>query len=365
MADTAALFQPIPLGAIASSNRIAMAPLTRGRAGESRIPNDLMVEYYRQRASAGVIIAEATAISEQGYGWDQAPGIYNDEQVAGWKKVTEAVHAAGSKIVLQLWHVGRASHSDFQPHGEMPVSSSAIAINGEVHTPQGKKSYEVPRALELDEIPGIIQQYVDATQRAQAAGFDGVEVHSANGYLLDQFLRDGVNQRTDDYGGSIENRARLMLEVTQAVIGTWSADRIGVRLSPNSTFNDLSDSDTVATFTYVAEQLEPLGLAYLHVIEALPGHFMYTEGERAAPAIRKAFSGPLMLNGGYDAESGAEAIASKAADLISYGIPFIANPDLPERFRLGAELNAPDQATFYTHDAKGYTDYPFVGMVKA
>ncbi len=358
MADTAALFQPIHLGAIASPNRIAMAPLTRGRAGESRIPNDLMVEYYRQRASAGVIIAEATAISEQGYGWDQAPGIYNDAQVAGWQKITDAVHEAGGKILLQLWHVGRASHTDFQPNGERPVSSSAIAIQGEAHTPQGKKTYEVPRALELNEIPGIIQQYVNATKRAMSAGFDGVEVHGANGYLLDQFLRDGVNQRTDAYGGSIENRARLMLEVTQAVIATWSADRVGLRLSPNSTFNDLSDSNTVATFTYVAEQLEPLGLAYLHVVEALPGHFMHTEGERAAPAIRKAFSGPLILNGGYDAESGADAIASGAADLISYGIPFIANPDLPARFRSGAELNAPDPATFYSRGKQGYTDYP-------
>jgi len=365
MADTATLFQPLDLGAINSPNRIAMAPLTRGRAGEDRIPNDLMAEYYKQRAQAGVIIAEATAISEQGYGWDQAPGIYSDAQVEGWKKTTDAVHEAGGKIVLQLWHVGRASHSDFQPNGEKPVSSSAIAINGEIHTPQGKKPYETPRPLELDELPGIVQQYVEATKRAMEAGFDGVEVHSANGYLLDQFLRDGVNQRKDEYGGSVENRARLMLEVVKAVIETWSADRVGVRLSPNSGFNDISDSNTVKTFTYVAEQLEPLGLAYLHVIEALPGHFMHQEGERAAPAIRKAFSGPLMLNGGYDAQSGAEAIASKAADLISYGIPFIANPDLPERFRLGVALNEPDQDTFYTHDAKGYTDYPFVGMVKA
>lgn len=365
MADTASLFEPLKLGAIALPNRVVMAPLTRGRAGPDRIPNALMAEYYSQRARAGLIITEATAISEQGYGWDQAPGIYSAAQVEGWKLVTEAVHQAGGKIVLQLWHVGRASHSDFQPQGEMPVSASAIAIKGEIRTPKGKKPYEVPRPLELAEIPGLIQQYVEATARAQAAGFDGVEVHSANGYLLDQFLRDGVNRRTDDYGGSLENRARLTLEVTRAVIQAWSGDRVGVRLSPNSRFNDISDSNTVQTFTYVAEQLESLGLAYLHVIEAPPGHVMYSEGERAAPAMRNVFSGPLMLNGGYDAETGAAAIASGAADLISYGVPFIANPDLPERFRLGAELNAADQATFYSHGAKGYTDYAFVGPIKA
>ncbi|MDJ1177398.1 alkene reductase [Roseofilum sp. BLCC_M91] len=358
------LFEPLNLGAIAISNRILMAPLTRGRAGVSRIPNDLMVEYYTQRASAGLIVSEATQISEQAAGWEQSPGIHTAEQVAGWKKVTEAVHQKGGKIVLQLWHTGRASHPDFQPGGGLPVSSSAIAPQGEVRTPKGKKPYVIPHALTLEEIPGVIQEYVLATRNAKEAGFDGVEVHGANGYLIDQFLRDGVNHRTDSYGGSIENRARFLLEVTEAVIQEWSGDRVGVRLSPYNPFNDMKDSDPIASFTYTAAALNAFNLAYLHILEPLPGHFFGVEGvERAAPHMRREFKNSIILNGGYDAHTGAAALRNQEADAIAYGVPFIANPDLVERFQQGAALNEPDQATFYTHDAKGYIDYPTLSQI--
>jgi N-ethylmaleimide reductase len=352
------LLSPYKLGNLELPNRIIMAPLTRGRAGVSRIPNALMAQYYIQRASAGLIITEATQISEQAAGWNESPGIHTDEQVKGWQAITEAVHQSGGRIFLQLWHMGRASHPDFQPGGALPVAPSAIAPAGEIHTPNGKKPHVVPRALELEEIPGVVQQYVDATKRAQAAGFDGVEVHAANGYLIDQFLRDCSNQRTDAYGGSIANRSRFLLEVTEAVVNTWSPDRVGVRLSPTNPFNDMRDRDPVATFTYAAEALNSFGLAYLHVLEALPGHFLAAEGERVSPHLRRVFSGTLMVNGGYDGALGETAIADGDADLVAYGIPFIANPDLPERLRHGLPLNAADPATFYTRGEKGYTDYP-------
>ena len=354
------LFQPLQLGAFTIPNRIIMAPLTRARSGLSRIPNDLMLEYYSQRASAGLIITEATQISEQAAGWQQTPGIYNDEQVAGWQKITKAVHQRDGKLVLQLWHTGRASHPDFQPNGELPVSASAIAPVGEIHTPLGKKSFVAPRPLTLEEIPGVIDQYVTATRNAKAAGFDGVEIHAANGYLIDQFLRDGTNQRTDKYGGIVENRARFLLEITEAVVSAWSCDRVGVRLSPYVGFNDMKDSNPLKTFTYVANALNPFNLAYLHVIEALPGHFMAAEEdvEPILPHLRKTFTGPIILNGGYDAQTGVAAIQTNNTDAIAYGIPFIANPDLVERFRQNASLNDPDPNTFYTHDRKGYIDYP-------
>jgi N-ethylmaleimide reductase len=352
------LFSTYQLGAITLPNRLIMAPLTRGRAGEERIPNELMAEHYAQRASAGLIIAEATNISETAAGWLNSPGIYNDAQVKGWQKVTEAVHDQGGRIYLQLWHCGRASHQDFQPHGESPVSSSAIVAAGYAHTPDGKKPYPVPRALEISEIPGLVQDYVAATQRAQAAGFDGVEIHSANGYLLDQFLRDGVNQRTDAYGGTVANRSRLLLEVTEAVVKAWSADRVGVRLSPTGEFNDMRDSDPIATFTAVAKSLNDFDLAYLHIMEALPGHMLAGPGERVIPHIRQAYQGTLMINGGYDGVTGEAAIAHKEADLIAYGVPFLTNPDLTERIKHNAPLNPPDFETFYTPGAKGYTDYP-------
>ncbi|MEO0351686.1 MAG: alkene reductase [Cyanobacteria bacterium P01_A01_bin.15] len=356
----AALFQPLQLGAIAIPNRIIMAPLTRARSGVSRIPNDLMLEHYSQRASAGLIITEATQISEQAAGWQQTPGIHTAEQIAGWQKITEAVHQRGGKIVVQLWHTGRASHPDFQPNGDLPVSASAIAPQGEIHTPLGKKPHVTPRSLTLEEIPAVVEQFATATVNAKAAGFDGVEIHGANGYLIDQFLRDGSNQRTDRYGGSIENRARFLLEITEAVVNAWSCDRVGVRLSPYVGFNDMTDSDPIATFTYAAKALNSFNLAYLHVIEALPGHFLAApEGvELAMPHLRQAFKGAILLNGGYDAQTGAAAIQNNATDAIAYGIPFIANPDLVERFQQNASLNEADPDTFYTHDRRGYIDYP-------
>jgi N-ethylmaleimide reductase len=358
--NTPHLFAPIKLGKIELSNRMVMAPLTRGRAGAERIPNALMQEYYAQRATAGLIISEATLISEQAAGWVNAPGIHTEAQIQGWKLISDAVHSHDGKIYLQLWHMGRASHPDFQPNGILPVSASAIAISGDIRTPLGKKPHLAPRALETSEIAGIVQDYVTAAKNAIAAGFDGVEIHGANGYLIDQFLRDGCNQRTDEYGGSIENRARFLLEVTAAVVDALGSDRVGLRLSPTGQFNDMSDRDPVALFTYVCEQLNAFNLSYLHILEALPniGHPMAVEGERVSPYLRKAFKGLFMVNGGYDRVSGEEAIANGEADLIAYGVPFIANPDLVERFRIGADLNTPDQSTFYTADAKGYTDYP-------
>jgi N-ethylmaleimide reductase len=355
---TTHLLSSYKLGSLAIPNRLIMAPLTRGRAGQERLPNALMAEYYVQRASAGLIISEATQISEQGAGWNETPGIHTHEQVKGWRSITEAIHNAGGHIFLQLWHTGRASHPDFQPGGALPVSASAIAAQGEAHTPKGKKTYVTPRALELDEIPGVVQQYTEATKHAQDAGFDGVEIHAANGYLIDQFLRDGSNQRTDAYGGSVENRVRFLLEVTEAVCQAWEADQVGVRLSPTNPFNDMRDRDPITTFTHAAKALNQFGLAYLHILEALPGHFLAGDGERVTPYLRKAFQGPLILNGGYDAKTGEAAISNGEADLIAYGIPFIANPDLLERFRQDAALNPPDPATFYTPGTKGYIDYP-------
>ncbi len=353
------LFTPFTIGDLALPNRLVMAPLTRGRADDGSVPNGMMAEYYRQRAGAGLIISEATHISPQGRGWVGAPGIHTAQQVRGWQGVTEAVHAGGGRIFLQLWHMGRASHPDFQEGGARPVAPSAIAIgNDQIHTPHGKKPYAVPRALERGEIPGVVQQYVAATKLAQEAGFDGVEIHGANGYLIDQFLRESSNQRTDDYGGSVENRARFLLEVTEAVVGAWRAERVGLRLSPTSGFNGQSDGDPEALFIYAAQQLNRFNLAYLHLLEALPGHMLAGPGPRVTPAMRRAFRGPLMVNGGYTAELGAQAIERGETDLISFGVPFLANPDLVERYRTGAPLNAPDVATFYSAGPKGYVDYP-------
>jgi N-ethylmaleimide reductase len=357
------LFSPIQLGALSLPNRIIMAPLTRARATGDRLPNDLMLEYYVQRAAAGLIISEATQISEQGAGWADTPGIHTEAQVQGWRNITEAVHAAGGQIVLQLWHVGRASHPDFQPGGALPVSASAVRPEGEIHTPLGKKPFVTPRALELDEIPGVVQSYAEATKRAQEAGFDGVEIHAANGYLIDQFLRDGANHRTDQYGGSVENRARFLLEVTEAVVNAWNGDRVGLRLSPVNPYNDMRDSDPVATFTHVAKALNGFDLAYLHVLEALPGHFLAADYAPVLPHIRELYQHPLIVNGGYDLATGNAAIAAGRADAIAYGIPFIANPDLVQRFRQNAPLNPPDPTTFYAPGPKGYTDYPALASV--
>ena len=348
------LFDSVSLGDMSLQNRISMAPMTRGRAGESRTPNSMMVEYYSQRASAGLLISEAVAISEQGYGWVGSPGIYTQAHVDGWKQVTEAVHLKGGRIFLQLWHTGRVSHPHFQ-NGATPVSASAIAAEGEAYTPQGRDPYVVPREMTQQDIAEVIQQYATSTKLAKEAGFDGVEIHAANGYLIDQFIRDGVNQRSDAYGGSISNRLRFLMEVTEAVAGAWSADRVGVRLSPTSTFNSMSDSNPEATFTSAATALDKLGLAYLHVVD---DSSKSREQDRIALKLRRFYSGTYMLNQNYEFDSGTDAIKAGYADLISYGRNYVSNPDLVERYRKGIPLSAPNSELFYQGGAKGYTDYP-------
>jgi N-ethylmaleimide reductase len=354
------LLSPLDLQGLPLRNRVVMAPLTRGRAGSERIPNDLMREYYMQRASAGLIIAEATTISEQGIGWVDSPGIYNDAQVAGWKKITDALHAKGSSIFLQFWHCGRASHSSF--HGGQPaVSASAIKINGDyIHTPAGKQPYETPRALETNEVAAVVEDYRRAAERAKAAGFDGIEIHSANGYLLDQFLQSKTNQRTDCYGGSLENRFRLLKEVLEAVCTVWPSNRVGVRLSPNGVFNDMGSPDFRETFLYAASQLNTFGLAYLHVMDGLEFGFHQLGEPMTLADFRTAFHGPIMGNCGYTAESAEAAIANGAADLIAFGRPFLSNPDLVERFANSWKLNPPaEMSAWSAPTAEGYTDFPF------
>lgn len=362
------LFTPLRLGAIELPNRIVMAPLTRSRAGDGNVPTALAAEYYAQRASAGLIITEATQVSDTAQGYPNTPGLHTDAQTLAWRRVAEAVHAKGGRIVAQLWHVGRISHPLFQPNGAAPLAPSAIAAAGELYTGQGMKPFPVPRALETDEIPGLVKAFADAAKRAVFdAGLDGVEIHGANGYLVDQFLRDRTNKRTDRYGGSIENRCRFLLEIAEAMTAAIGANRIGLRLSPTGTFNDMADSDPVALYSHVAEALNPFSLAYLHVIEGLPGNRM-APPERVphvAATLRRIFKGPLIINGGYTKEKAEEAIASGLADAVSFGESFIANPDLPERFRRDAALNAPDPSTYYGGDAKGYTDYPTLESVEA
>lgn len=352
------LFSPVTLGSITLNNRIVMAPLTRNRAGEGGVPHALNAEYYAQRASAGLIVTEATPISPMAHGYPALPGIYNDAQIAGWKLVTDAVHAKGGKIVLQLWHVGRISHPSLL-NSALPVAPSAIKPAGQAFTYQGLQDYVTPRALDKTELPAIVQDYVHATKCAISAGFDGVEIHAANGYLLDQFLRDGSNQRTDEYGGSFENRARLLMEVTQAVVDVIGADKVGVRLSPVNPFNDMKDSNPQALFEYVADALNRFNLAYLHAVEGgIHG------GGIADPfdfsGFRKLFKGKYMANLSYDKARGNAAIASGHADCVAFGVPFIANPDLVERFKQDAPLNEADSKTFYGGAAQGYTDYPFM-----
>ncbi|MEO0652711.1 MAG: alkene reductase [Planctomycetota bacterium] len=360
-ADSMPLLQPHRLGDLELTNRVALAPLTRARAGGGqRIPNDLMREYYVQRANAGLLITEATTVSEQGNGWVDSPGVYTDAQAEGWKQVTDGVHAAGSPIFLQLWHTGRASNSSFLG-GELPVAPSAIAIQGEgVHTADGKQPHETPRALETDELPGIVADYEAAARRAKAAGFDGVEVHSANGYLLDEFLQSKTNQRTDGYGGSVENRFRLLREVLEAVTGVFPSNRVGVRLSPNGVFNDMGSPDFREQFLYAAKELGALDLGYLHVMDGLGFGFHELGDPLTLAEFRPLFGGTLMGNCGYTRDSANERIAEGNADLIAFGRPFIANPDLVERFRSDAELVESDPATWYAggDGAKGYTDYP-------
>lgn len=360
------LFDPVRLGALDLSNRIVMAPLTRARAGNTRIPNAMMADYYAQRATAGLIITEATAISEQGFGWSGAPGIYTEEMVKGWRGVTDAVHRKGGKIVLQLWHMGRLSHPAFQKGSTLPVAPSAIQPAGYTRDASGKKDYVVPRALDADELPGIVADYVAATKRAMDAGFDGVEIHGANGYLLDQFIRDGANQRTDDYGGSIENRLRFPLQVVEAVAKTATPERTGIRLSPTNPNGGTKDSDPVTTFTAAAKALNEYNLAYVHVMEPFPesGKF-FEDTPYVTPDIRKSYKGNLIVNGGYDRKHGDDAIEKGLADAVAFGVPFIANPDLVERLKTGAALNTPDVPTFYSEGPKGYIDYPHLGSKAA
>ncbi len=352
----APLFTPVALGSLQLANRILMAPLTRCRADAAHVPTDLMAEYYGQRAGAGLIIAEATMVIEGNSAFGgREPGIYSAAQVAAWKKVTAAVHARGGKIVLQLWHGGRACHSLLN-QGAQPVGPSPRRIeNDETHTPLGKRPYEIPRELRDDELPGIVAGFRHAAQQAQAAGFDGVEVHGANGYLLDAFLRSGSNTRSGPYGGSVGNRARLLLEVVDAAGGVWGASRVGVRLSPLNSFNDMKDADPVGLTTWVATELNRRGLAYLHVMR---GDFFGAQSGDVMTPARAAFRGPLVGNMGYTAAEAAAAVASGALAAVAFGHHYISNPDLAERLQAGVALVEPDANTFYSPGAAGFTDYP-------
>jgi N-ethylmaleimide reductase len=356
------LFDSFKLGNLTLPNRLVMAPLTRNRALAGLVPSPLAVEYYGQRASAGLLISEATQVSQQGQGYQDTPGIYSKEQVAGWRKVTDHIHERGGRIFLQAWHVGRISHTSLQPNNGAPVAPSAIRANTKTYVNNAFTEVSEPRALELSEIPEVIDSYKRGAANAIEAGFDGVEVHGANGYLLDQFARDGVNKRTDAYGGSIENRARLMLEVSKAIADEIGADRTGIRISPVTPANDTSDSNPQPLFDYIVDQLNALKLVYIHVIEGATG------GPRdVAPfdygSLRKRFKGAYMANNGYDFELATKVLAAGAADLIAFGKPYIANPDLVERLKKGAPLNNPDKATFYGGGAEGYTDYPTLDAV--
>jgi N-ethylmaleimide reductase len=363
------LFDPIRIGDIELANRIVMAPLTRDRAGPRQVPTDMTAEYYRQRAGAGLIVTEATQIVPEGQGYLDTPGIHSDEQVAGWRKVTDAVHAAGGKIVVQLWHVGRISHVSLQPGSVAPVSSSAKPANTKTFVAEGFLPVSPPRALRTDELPGLVAAYARAARRALEAGFDGVEVHGANGYLLEQFLRDSVNDRTDAYGGPIGNRARLLIEAMQAVCAEIGAGRTALRLSPVTPANDIGqDSDAQALFEHVADRLAPLGLAYLHVVEGATGGARDLSAQGAPfdyAALRRRFGGPWMVNNGYDAQMAFDIVANGGADLVAFGKPFIGNPDLVERLRVGAPLTVADPKTFYGGGAEGYIDYPTLEQSRA
>jgi N-ethylmaleimide reductase len=351
------LFSPLQVGALTLPNRILMAPLTRCRADQNHVPTALMAEYYSQRTSAGLIIAEATAVMEGCTSFWTEPGIFNQAQVEGWKWVTDAVHAKGGQIVLQIWHGGRTCHP-LMNNGAIPVAPSAIPItNDEIHTPEGKVAHVTPRALEDDEIPCIVAGFKVAAANAKAAGFDGVEVHGANGYLLDEFLRDGANQRSGAYGGSVENRSRLLLEVLAATIDIWGSDRVGLRVSPLNSYNSMKDSDPVGTFTWLAEKLNDYQLAYLHVMRS---DFLGEQQGDVMTPMRAAFQGVMIGNMGYTATEAETAIAQGKLDAVAFGTSFLANPDLPTRFAKSAELNAPDPSKFYSAGAAGYTDYPYL-----
>ncbi len=345
------LFDPLRVGALTLPNRIVMAPLTRSRATDDRVPTPLMREYYVQRASAGMILTEATSVTPMGVGYARTPGIWSEAQVEGWRHITEGVHQAGGRIVMQLWHVGRISDPSFLG-GQPPVAPSAIAANGHVSLLRPERPYPMPRALATDEIPGVIEAYRLGAENAQKAGFDGVELHGANGYLLDQFLQDSTNHRDDGYGGSIENRARLMLEATDAVVSVWGADRVGMHLAPRADAHDMGDSDRAATFGYVARELGKRKLAFICARE-------HIADDRLGPALKAAFGGVYIVNEKFTYEQAEADLAEGRADAVAFGVKFIANPDLPERFRAGAALNDPQPvATFYGGGAQGYTDYP-------
>jgi 2,4-dienoyl-CoA reductase-like NADH-dependent reductase (Old Yellow Enzyme family) len=351
------LFKPFQAGAFTFPNRMVMAPLTRCRASAGRVPNALMAEYYAQRSTFGMILSEATSISPQGVGYPNTPGIWSQEQVEGWKLVTAAVHQAGGQILLQLWHVGRVSDPVYLD-GALPVSSSAIAAKGHVSLIRPLTEFVTPRALELGEIAGIVEDYRRAAENAKAAGFDGVEIHGANGYLIDQFLQDSTNQRNDEYGGPIENRARFLLEVTDAVISVWGADRVGMHLAPRGDAHDMGDSNIASVFEYAARELGKRKLAFLCARENY-------QNPPLGPSLKQAFGGVYIANENFTADSAREAIRAGTADAVAFGKSAIANPDLVERFRSGAPLNAPDPATFYGDGPVGFTDYPFLETANA
>ncbi|MBS4095403.1 MAG: alkene reductase [Sulfuricella sp.] len=352
------LFSPLQVGALSVPNRVFMAPLTRCRADADHVPTALMAEYYAQRASAGLIVAEATMATEGNSSFWMEPGIYSSAQVAAWKRTTDAVHAAGGRIFLQIWHGGRACHPLLN-NGAQPVAPSPIAITGsEVYTPQGMQPYVTPRELRDDELPGIVAGFRKAAENAKAAGFDGVEVHGANGYLLDEFLRDGANRRSGPYGGSPENRARLLFEVLEAASSVWGSERVGVRISPLNSYNSMIDSDPIGLSTWLAGRLNDFKLAYLHVMRA--DFYQQQNGDVLTP-IRAQYKGVLIGNMGYGGDEAIAAIAEGKLDAVAFGTSFLANPDLPARLKTGAPLNQPNSATFYTAGAEGYTDYPVLG----
>ncbi|HEX5636112.1 MAG TPA: alkene reductase [Gammaproteobacteria bacterium] len=354
------LFTPVRLGTIELKNRIIMSSLTRNRAGPGNVPTNLIAEYYKQRATVGFILTEASPICAEGHGYPRTPGIHSPEQIAGWRNVTKAVHDAGGKIALQLWHVGRISHPDLQPNGALPVAPSAIRPAGQTFTGKGMKDFVTPRALQTTELPKLVADYVQAAKNAMQAGFDGVEVHAGNGYLLDQFLRSSTNQRTDAYGGSKENRARLLFEIMEGICTAVGGDRVGIRLSPVTQFNDISDDNAQETFEYVVNGLNRFNLAFLDLLQGTGG----APKEQWVPfdydRLRTIFNSKMIRNNGYDFESAQQAIKSGGADAVAFGRLVLANPDLVERFRRGAALNAPDYEKLYTGEEKGYTDYPFL-----
>jgi N-ethylmaleimide reductase len=354
---TADLFAPIAVGHLRLQNRIFMAPMTRGRARYDGVPISSMVEYYSRRAAAGLILTEAVAVSPMARGWCNAPSIYTNEQVEAWREVTRGVSRSGGRIFAQLWYVGRVSHPDFLD-GRTPLAPSAIRPDQELHTPLGKKPCVRPREMDIDDIRQAVQEYATAGRRAIEAGFDGVQIHAANGYLPDQFLRDGSNRRVDAYGGSAKNRARFLCETIEAIADGIGMGRVAVRLSPRNAYNDMQDRDPMTTFATVAEALADFDLAFLEVVEPLPGHFMAADGEPVLPAMRMAFPGVVVVNGGYTRALGDEAIAANSTDAVSFGVPFLSNPDFVERVRTNAPLNAPDFNTFYTPGEPGYLDYP-------